>query len=311
MEPPSSLLRASALGTLALLAPSLASAQAFTPPEGLGSVTFSWQLVDNTGHRFSDGLLLARGQSRTTSVLFEVDYGITDRLAATIGIPYVFAKYTGALPPASGLPVDSCQCWHSSFQDFGASIRYRFGDRSWAVTPVVRYGHPSHPYDYLGEAVVGKNLREVQAGISTAVRLRGALRKASVQGSYLYSFVEKPIESVSVNRTNGAIGAGYALTSRLYLTGNGSWQQTHGGLRIGSPSGNPFPPPGELGPVGSERFQQRDRLLRVDYWQVGGGASYSLGPVDVFGSVVKYVWGRNAHDGQLFTLGVSWYFDLN
>ena len=311
MTAPLGSLRAATIGALVLLAPALASAQAFTPPEGFGSVTVSAQLVDNTGHRFSDGFLLSRGQSRTASLLFEVDYGITDRLAVTLGLPYVFAKYSGDLPAPSGLPVDACQCWHSAFQDYGITARYRFGDRTWAVTPVARYSHPSHDYEYIGEAVVGKKLRELQVGVSSAVRLTGPLRKAAVQGSYLYSVVEKPIASVSVNRTNATLGVGYALTSRLYLSGNGSWQQTHGGLRIGSPTGNPFPVPGELGPIGSERFQQRDRLLRVNFWQAGGGVSYSLGPVDVFGSVMKYVWGRNAHNGQLYTAGVSWYFDLN
>ena len=306
---PPSLLRGSAVALLVLLTPAPLLAQAFTPPEGLGSVTFSWQFVDNTGHRFTDGFLLARGQSQTTSILFEVDYGITDRLAATAGIPYVFAKYTGALPAPSGLPVDTCQCWHSSFQDLSIAARYRFGDRQWAVTPTLRYTHPSHHYTYLGEAVVGKRLRELQLGVSTALRLRGPLSKAAVQGVYLYSVVQKPIASVSVNRGNGAFGLGYALTDRLYVNGSANWQHTHGGLRIGSPTGNPFPIPGELGPIGSERFLQRDRLLKANFWQAGAGASYSLGPVDVFGSFSKYVWGRNAHNGYVYNTGVTWYFD--
>ena len=63
--------------------------------------------------------------------------------------------------------------------------------------------------------------------------------------------------------------------------------------------------------MGSERFVQRDRLLSVDFWQVGGGVSYSLGPVDIFGSMTKYIWGRDAHNGKLFTAGVSWYLDVN
>jgi hypothetical protein len=305
----SRLLRAAVFIGICLCIPFPAAAQAFTPPERLGSVTASWQFVDNTGHRFSDGFLLARGQSQTTSALFEFDYGVTDRLAVTAGVPFVFAKYTGALPPPSNLPVDSCQCWHSAFQDFAVAVRYRFGNRTWAVTPVARYGRPLHNYAYEGEAVVGRNLNEMQVGVSSAVKLPGVLSAASVTASYVYAFVERPIESISINRTNGFLALGYAATRKLYLYGGGHWQQTHGGLRVGSPTGDPFFPPGELNTP--DRFKQRDRLLQANFWQAAGGASYSLGPVDLFASITKYVWGRNAHNGQAYTTGITWYFDLS
>lgn len=51
--------------------------------------------------------------------------------------------------------------------------------------------------------------------------------------------------------------------------------------------------------------------IRTNYWQVGGGVSYSAGPVDLFASVTKYVWGRDAHNGQAYTVGSTWYFDLS
>ena len=134
------------------------AAQAFTPPRGVGSITVAGQYVDNTGHRQTDGNFVARGQSVTMSADFEVEYGIASRFSVTLGIPYVFAKYTGAMPPPSRLPVDACGCWHSSFQDLSLAGRYRLGSDTWAVTPVVRYGHPSHDYPYQGEAVVGRKL---------------------------------------------------------------------------------------------------------------------------------------------------------
>lgn len=289
-------------------APSPVAAQAFTLPQGVGAVSVAWQYVDNTGHRLSDGFLRKAGESVTTSAIFELDYGFTDRLSATFGIPYVFAKYTGAMPPPSRLPVDSCGCWHSSFQDFSLTARYRLGDEPWAVTPHVRYGRPSHDYPYQGEAVVGRNLQETAVGVNAGARLLGFLPKASVQAGYTYSFVEK-VADISIDRSNGFVDLGYALTRRLYARAAGIWQRTPGGLRAGSVTGNPFPFPGELNTP--ERFAQRDRLLRVNYWQVGGGLSYSAGPADLFASISKYVWGRDAHDGQVYTVGATWYFDLS
>ena len=296
-----------AIAAASALSPSRIAAQAFTAPAGIGEITLGWQYVDNTGHRFSDGYLLARGQSVTMAAFFEVDYGITDRLSASAGIPYVFAKYTGAMPPPSGLPVDACACWHSSFQDLSLGARYRFGDDTWAVTPLARYVHPSHSYRYQGEAVVGRNLQEAQVGVDAGVRLHGLLRKANLQTGYEYSFVERPIRNLSINRSNAFFEIGYALTDRLYLRGTADWQETHGGLRIGSPTGNPFFPPGELAPP--ELFVQRDRLLSTQYWHAGGGVTYSTGPVDVFLSITKYVTGRNTHNGQAYTVGSTWYFD--
>lgn len=287
--------------------PSPLAAQAFTLPQGVGAVTLAWQYVDNTGHRLSDGFLRVAGQSVTTSVDFELDYGVTDRLSATFGIPYVFAKYTGSLPPPSNLPVDACQCWHSSFQDFSLAARYRLGDDPWAATPVVRYVRPSFDYNYVGEAAVGRDLDEVQVGLSTGVRLVGFLPKASVQAGYTYSFVEKVLD-IPNDRHNAFAQLGYALTGRLFVQAGFTWQRTHGGLRIGSPTGNPFFPPGEFNTP--ERFAQRDRLTRSNYWHVGGGLSYSAGPVDVFAAFQKYVSGTDTHNGQAYVVGATWYFDL-
>lgn len=284
-----------------------AAAQAFTPPRRLGAVTLAWQYIDNTGHLLTDGYFAARGQSVSQSVLLDVEYAVTDRLAVTTGIPYVFAKYTGELPPLSGRPRDACQCWTSGFQDFSFGVRHRFGNGTWAVTPLARYGQPSHDYPWQGEAALGKNLTELQLGVATGVRLGGWASRANLQASYTYAFVEKALDDISVNRSNAFADVGYAATSRLYLRAGVLWQRTHGGLRIGSDTGDPFPRPGEINTP--ERRAAADQIRRVNYWHVAAGLAVDVGPVDVFASVVKYVSGTDTHAGQAFTLGTSWYFD--
>jgi hypothetical protein len=303
------LLSATAIVATLVSSPSPVAAQAFTAPQGVGSVSFVWQWVDNTGHRLSDGIFLPGGQSVTTSALVELDYGVTDRVSATFGIPYVFAKYTGAGPPISGLAIDTCRCWSSSFQDFSLAARYRLGDERWAVTPILKLEHPSHNYPYAGEAVVGRNLHEVQLGVATGVKLVDVLPKASVQAGYTYSFVEKPVKDVTIDRSNGFVEFGYALTRLLYVRGDATWQRTNGGLRFGSPTGDPFFPPGEVNTP--ERYAQRDRLLRSNYWHAGGGVSYSAGPVDFFLAITKYLSGTDTHNGQAYTVGSTWYFDIS
>ena len=147
--------------------------------------------------------------------------------------------------------------------------------------------------------------RPARPRTGTARRSRSCriLPKASVQAGYTYAFVEKALQTIKIDRSNGFFDVGYPLKRSFFVRGSAVWQHTHGGLRAGSVTGDPFPFPGELNTP--ERFAQRDRLLRTHYWQMGGGLAYSAGAVDVFASVTKYVWGRDAHNGQAFTFGTN------
>jgi hypothetical protein len=283
-----------------LLLPGSAAAQAFTPPPRVGSVTVAWQWVDNTGHILTDGTLFPRGQSVTTSLMTEVDYGVTERLAATASVPFVFARYTGDLPPFSGLERDSCRCWHQSFQDFSIAGRYRFGDEFWALTPQVRYILPTHDYPYRGEAVVGPNLQQLLLSISGAWRLADALPKASIQAGYTYTVVEKAVEDIRANRSNLTTSFGYALSRSLFVHGGALYQKNHGGLTA---FGVAVAPPDEAA--------QADRLLKMRYWHMTGGVSYSTRFADLYFAVEPYIWGRDTHDGIAYTVGSTWYFDFS
>jgi len=279
-----------------LLVPASAAGQTLTPPAGVGSVTFAWQWIDNTGHIQSNGKLVPLGKSVTTSVLTEVDYGVTERLAATVAVPFVFARYKGPNHPRLADGPDDCFCWHQSFQDFSIAGRYRLGDNFWGLTPQVRVIIPSHDYPYQGEAVVGPNLNQVLLGISGFWRFAAALPKATIQAGYTFALVEKAGEDLRANRSNLSMSFGYALTRSLYVHGGALLQKTHNGLPL------------------SEAFldAQGDRLLKMRYWHLTGGLSYSVGDsADLFFAVEPYVWGRDAHDGIAYTFGSTWYFSFS
>src|SRR5712692_8503292 len=76
-----------------------AFAQAWVPPAGVGSVSVSFQGIDNTGHRLTDGSLAENGRSLNADIYVEVEYGITDRLSVLASLPYVFGKYVDPDPP--------------------------------------------------------------------------------------------------------------------------------------------------------------------------------------------------------------------
>jgi hypothetical protein len=62
-----------------------------------GAVTLSTQMVDNTGHRLSDGFLRQDGKSRSARAGLDVDCAVTDRLAVLVGLPDVAAKFLGRI----------------------------------------------------------------------------------------------------------------------------------------------------------------------------------------------------------------------
>ena len=238
-----------------------AKAQAWVPPQGEGSISLSYQRIDNTGHRRTNGFLVPHGVSLDMSLYLEAEYAFTNRLSVTASLPYVFAKYTDPNPPPSPipyLPVDQCHCWHSGWQDFGVTARYNLTGGSggaFALTPSVSLGAPSHDYNFRGESALGRDLREVRIGIDAGRRLDAILRNLSVQGGYSYAFVEK-VTGISTNRSNVNMEGDYLVKRKLLVRGQVLWQRTHGGLRFGSPTSTELPFPGEVTP---ELFSQHDR----------------------------------------------------
>jgi hypothetical protein len=295
-----SLNRVLARGMLTLAACSAgaspASAQAWVPPAGVGSVNVVYQTIDNTGHRLTDGSVLEGYDSVSRGLLLEADYALTDRFSISAGLPYIGAKYLGPAPSFSALPVDECRCWNNGWQDFFFTARYNVVSGQFALTPSVSFGVPSHDYGFFGEAVLGRNLKEVRLALDAGRRLDRISPRLSVQGRYSYAFVEQVLDLPN-NRSNAAVESAFLLTRRLSARGVLSWQRSHGGLEA-----DEFDTP--------ERFEQYDRLVKDNYVHVGGGVSYSFPRVDLFVAYVQYVGGTDTHTGRAITTGFSLPFEL-
>jgi hypothetical protein len=283
-----------------------AKAQAWVLPGGVGTISFVYQRIDNTGHRRTNGFLVPRGRSLDMSLYLEAEYAFTNRFSVTAGLPYVFTKYTDPNPPASPipyLPVDQCHCWQSGWQDFGLTARYNLtggAGGAFALTPSVSFGAPSHDYNFRGESVLGRDLKEVRIGIDAGRRLDAILRNLSVQGGYSYAIVEK-VMGISTNRSNANLEGDYLIKRKLLLRGQVLGQRTHGGLRFGSPSPADLVFPGEVNTP--ELLYQHDRLLRDNYWRTGGGLAYSFPRVDLFAVYTAFVRGTDTHAGRAITIG--------
>lgn len=285
-------------------------AQAWVPPAGQGSVTVAAQGVDNTGHVLTDGSTIPVGKSRSASVYVQVDYALTDRISLSAGIPYVFAKYLGPPPPAGvpeppmAQPVDVCYCWQSAWQDLGVTARFNLLSGSSALSSSVSIGVPSHSYGYRGEAVVGRQLREVRVALDAGKRLDVISPRLAVQGGYSYAMVQRVL-GVPNNRSNASAEAAFQLSDRIGVHASVLRQVTHGGVRAGVlppgvPDGIPW---GEI--TTPELFREHDRLLRDNNWRVAGGLSYALGHADLSLGYVEFVGGSDTHAGRALTAAVS------
>jgi hypothetical protein len=297
-----------AIIAMCLLAAAPAAAQAWVPSAREGSISATFQTIDNTGHLLTDGSHLDDGKSIDASMYLEGEYAFTDRLSLSAGIPLVFAKYIGPGPtPFNFLPVDSCYCWHSGWQDVEVTARFNVFNGVFALTPSVSVGVPSHDYDFRGEAVIGRDLKELRVGVDAGRRLDAISPRLSVQGRYAYAFVERVLD-IPNNRSNATATAAFLATRKLSVHTFVSWQHTHGGLRLGSPPPSDLVVPGDVNTP--ERILEHDRLLRDDNWRAGAGFSYSLPRLDLFASYIEYVSGTDSHSGRAFTAGISWPFAL-
>src|SRR5262245_55324331 len=253
-----------------------AAAQAFLPAQGEGTVAVVFQDFSMKYH-FLPTTAYDRGHIRTDSLIVDMTYGLTDKVAVTVGIPWIAARYRGVNPhplvdtsgPVPILyganPIDDGS-YHSAFQDFRFDVRYNV-TKTWLVlTPYVGSSVPSHAYTYFAHAAPGRNLKELQVGVLAAKLLDSLVPGLFVQGRYSYGFTERVLD-ISHNRSNLDLEIGYFLTPRVRLLALSTAQLTHGGIDLTTNSRV------DLGPV---LFSRHDQIDRVNFLNAGAGTAYSL-----------------------------------
>lgn len=290
--------------TVAVASITPVAAQAWVPPARTGGVTLVLQEIDHVGRMQDDGTRAPVGKAINYAVDVEVDYAFTDRLSISTSLPFIFSKYTDPNPPPPFLPfppVDACRCWQTAFADFGGTVRYNAVnmDRTFMMTPFVSVGVPSHGYDYAGEAVVGRRLRELMFGVEAGQRLDRWLTGLSVQAGYRYTVVPRVLD-VPNNRSNGDVITALAFPNGFSARGILAWQRTHGGLRF---------PYEVVVPEIPELLTEFHRMLRDNYLHAGGGVAYARGAWDVSASVLVTARGSNSHDIHVFSVTVGRSFD--
>jgi hypothetical protein len=278
------------------MTPGLAHAQAWVPLRGEGSIAVQWQDAFSRDH-FVPIARVDIGHINTESMVFDATYGLTDKIAVDLSVPYIASKYKGPQPHPTALDDGT---YHSAFQDFRFALRYNLHAGKLAVTPFVGSILPSHRYEYYAHAAPGRRLREVQVGAYVARLLDGLMPGAFVQARVGYGFMQT-VADVHHGRGMLDVETGVFLSERFRVFAMGSGQLTRGGIDI------PF-----VGPIGLPNVMrsEHDRIDKTHFLNVGGGASFSVtDSVDLFGSFLKSVANRNGHGlTRGISVGLSWSF---
>jgi hypothetical protein len=275
-------------------------AQAFLPGKGEGAVSINFASVHAAGHFMDDGSRLPGYASRANSLTFGVEYGLTDKLALGLSLPYIRAKYLGPEEPLN-LPRNVLDdgAYHGTMQDLRFEARFNALRLPVVLTPFAAVTLPTHSYDTIAESSVGPDVRQLTVGTYAGRLLNPVLPRTFVHGSYSYSLAEKVL-GISLNRSNTDLSVGHFITPVLSASFLWRRQWTHGGLgyaEIYDPAVSP------------DIYLQQDRLAGQDYQHVGVGAGLSVTEtLSVDFSFVKFVSGKDAHFGEGISGGLSWSF---
>lgn len=286
---------------LLILVSTISFAQAWTPPRGEGFISLTFADTFTKDHFTSNGTRIDIGHIRSVTLVPEVDFGLTDRVAAEFALPVVAAKYYG--PDPHQIPYDNGN-YHSGTADVSIGVRYNWRRRPIMLTPFMRLGVPSRDYTYYAHSAVGTGQRELAFGVAVSHQSETWLPNAYFQAAYSYGIVEKVI-GIRPNRSHMALEGGYAVTRRLTLRSLAESQITNGGLNI--PEDYPVMPDYPLPP--DLRWSHHDQISNVSFLNLGGGLEVALTrDWYAYGTAYKTVWGQNGHAVRGLAAGMSWRF---
>ena len=273
-----------------------AHAQAWLPAKGEGTVSVLFTNTLSKDH-FLPTDRYDFGHIDSNTFLFDITYGISDRVAVNVGLPVVISRYRGDRPHRP-VTLDDGR-WHTTPQDFRFGLRYNVTRGPLMVTPFVGMDLPSHDYEFYTHAAPGRRLKEIHAGVA-AGRLFANLGLV-VQGRYAHAFSERPLEDFPRRYSVASLETAYFLTPSVRLLAITAGRIGHTGIDLSPTAGVDLP---------FEQFYHHDRISQESYWNVGAGAGVSLtDTVDLFGSFTTTLSGRNTHAvNRGLSIGVAWSF---
>ena len=148
-----------------------AAAQMSVPLQGEGYVSLVYSSSASKKHLLPI-TVYDIGRIDSHALLADITFGLTDRIAVSVGLPLVASRYLGEFPHQRTNPdrLDDGH-WHTTWQDFRFGLSYNALNGPLMLTPFVGGVAPSHGYEYFAHAAAGRQLKELQAGVALSVLL--------------------------------------------------------------------------------------------------------------------------------------------
>jgi hypothetical protein len=269
-------------------------AQAWLSPKGDGVVTVLYQNDIERLHSFSDGRTKDRGHTSLNGIFINTDLSLTDKLAVSVGMPFIAGKYVGPFPhllvrgdPNTAVALDDGN-YHGGFQDFRFNVRYALSQRDLKIAPFFQATIPSHAYPTFGHAASGFDESEYRVGVSVGRRLNPILPKAFVQGQYAFGMSPVVAANIAPKRSYAELQLGYLLSRRISLQGSSVLTWSHNGIDFDY---NLFP-----NNLTEEQYLNHDRIARGKMLDASGSIAYQANrSTNFFLSVGHSFYGTNGH----------------
>jgi hypothetical protein len=281
------------LFALLLVLPLSLLAQAWLSSQGDGTVSIQYQNGINRLHAYGDQTK-DRGPTYFDSALLSSDFSLTDRLAVSVSLPFIEAKYAGSFPhvlvrgdPSTVVATDNGE-FHGGFQDFRLNVRYALTGGALKITPLFQATIPSHAYPSFGHAAIGFDEHEYRVGVNVGRRLDPILPKVFVQGQYAFGMTPVVAANIAPKRSYGELQLGYLLNRHITFQGWSALTWSHNGIDLDF---NLFP-----GNLTEDQYLNHDRIARGKLLDAGGTVSYQLNRSTIFFiSAGHSFYGANGH----------------
>lgn len=289
-----------------------ASAQAWLPERGTGSVSLSCVFFKGGDHVFStdridgestrgyvaDGNHWFLGDAQALTAYTSFELGFSDRLAATANIAHVTAKYDGRSPDFN---TDDGR-YRGTFQDARVELRGQLWEGPVVVTPFAGVSFPVRDYETRGHSAPGGGVSSLQLGINVGRQLNPFLPAAYLHGRFSYGIAEQ-VSGYDLRRSNLDIEAGYIVLSRVAIRAFASRQETSGGLDWISDE------EGGDGTHSAGLINLHNQITAEEFTRIGAGLTASISSsLDAYGAAITTVGGKNTDDATMVSVGTSWNF---
>jgi len=288
------------------LPPGVYAQSAWVPGDGHGAISLAVGTLTTDKQILYDGSEASAGKSTARILFLNLDYGITDKLAVSVAIPFIEKKYEGNRPHVPAILDDPALRdipflddgeYHGHWQDLSVKLRYNLRLDPVAITPFVSYSTPSSDYVFFAQSAIGTQQNALTAGIDFGQNLPPPFQNLYWQGGYGYTWLERE-RDVKVDYSTIKLEFGWYLSPRWSVKLLGHWQKTHDGLDF---------PKDFIPNFRNDRWYHHDQTQRIDYLNLGVGADFRINDHwGLFATYGRTVDGENTYKiDPSIAIGVS------